>query len=50
MICWNVRKKLPGYLDGALSSAEQNQLRSHLETCAGCRSELDGYRKMGNVM
>jgi hypothetical protein len=50
MTCWKMRRKLPGYLDGALPSADQKQLRNHLDTCAGCRGELERYRKMGAVM
>ncbi|MGH9580814.1 MAG: zf-HC2 domain-containing protein [Terriglobales bacterium] len=50
MICWKMRRKLPGYLDGALLSADQTQLRNHLGTCAGCRTKLESYREMGAVM
>jgi hypothetical protein len=50
MICWNVRHKLPGYLDGALGSPEEARLSAHLDSCADCRGELSRYRKLRLAM
>jgi hypothetical protein len=41
---------LPGYLDGALSAAEQNETREHLLSCPACRAQVDGYRRISALM
>jgi hypothetical protein len=33
-------------MDGAISEGENAQLRAHLESCAGCRHDLESYRRM----
>ena len=54
MTCWRIRRKLPGYLDGALpgrSRADDHALvRRHLESCADCREELERYRQLSMLM
>ena len=50
MKCSHVVRKLPGYLDGALPSAEHAVLRQHLETCAACRQEAERYRKLAGLL
>ena len=50
MTCWKIRRKLPGYLDGALPSGEHAPVREHLEYCADCRRELERYRKLSLLM
>ncbi len=39
-----LRALLSSYLDGEVSEAEARDLERHLETCASCRSELEGLR------
>jgi len=46
MICFDALEKLPGYLDGAIPSGDHATVREHLDSCAGCRVELEGYRVM----
>ncbi len=50
MTCWRIRRKLPGYLDGALGSEEHALVREHLEFCADCQRELERYRKLSMLM
>lgn len=50
MNCSRIREKLPGYLDGALPADAHGPIRQHLETCGGCREELEEYRKLLVVM
>lgn len=50
MNCSTVHEKLPGYLDGALHSGEHATLRAHLESCAGCRHELERYEKLSALL
>ena len=50
MTCREVRRRLPGYLDGALSAADHASARLHLEACATCRQELERYRRMSQMM
>ncbi len=46
MNCKNAQHNLPGYLDGAISSREYAQVREHVNSCAACRSLLEGYRRL----
>ena len=46
MTCWKIQKKLSGYLDGAMSTADHQVVREHLEFCGDCRMELERYRKL----
>src|SRR5215475_4516469 len=53
MKCATVRPKLAGYLEGGLATAsnsERIQMRQHLDACAGCREELQRYRKLSLLM
>jgi hypothetical protein len=54
MKCHTVRTKLPGYLDdasvGAAHADERVYVRQHLEGCASCREELQGFRKMSVLL
>ena len=38
--------QLSGYLDGALTQADEQRVRVHLEDCARCRGELDAMRDL----
>jgi Putative zinc-finger len=44
MNCDEVRRWLPGYLDGATDGREHALLSEHLDDCAHCRQELEEYR------
>lgn len=46
MTCAKIQTKLPGYLDGAIRSADHQLVRQHLDSCDGCRTELERYRKL----
>lgn len=54
MKCQKVRARLAGYLDDALAGAPDQQERrdigQHLETCEGCREELQSYRKLSVLL
>jgi anti-sigma factor RsiW len=54
MDCAQVQYLLPGYLDGALperAGAESRaRVAQHLEGCAACRAELQGYRELSTMM
>ena len=54
MKCATLRSKLGGYLDDAAESparlSERSQMREHLEFCAGCREELQRYRKLAVML
>lgn len=54
MNCDAVRKKLAGYLDGALSgpsvAAERTLIGEHLNGCGVCREELQRFRKMAVLL
>jgi predicted anti-sigma-YlaC factor YlaD len=38
-----------GYVDGELTKEEVEEIESHLQMCARCRSELEEYRKLDRV-
>jgi TonB family protein len=44
--CGSVREWLGAFADGELDSARTEQVRAHLETCAGCRRELDQIQEL----
>ena len=50
MKCTTVRKNLAGYLDDALIGEERVRERAaiskHLDSCSGCREELQRFRKL----
>src|SRR6058998_296518 len=54
MKCTTVRKNLAGYLDDALTGAarvkERIAVREHLESCNGCRAELEKFRKLAVML
>jgi hypothetical protein len=54
MNCSNVRRLLPGYLDGALPSKSRTEshamIGQHLELCAPCREELQRYLELSSMM
>jgi hypothetical protein len=52
--CDQVKRLLPGYLDGALPSGRWSETHEsvghHLESCPSCREELQAYQVMSSVM
>ncbi len=50
MTCRTVRRLLPGYLDGALSTREHAAVAHHLPACGECRSQLEGYARMAGLL
>lgn len=54
MKCPTVRTQLAGYMDDAISGAtqvnERVKVREHLESCAGCREELERFRKLSALL
>ena len=54
MKCTTVRKNLAGYLDDAMADSTlvrgRAEMREHLELCAGCREELERFRKLGALL
>jgi hypothetical protein len=56
MSCGPARSRLSEYLEGDLSERDEARVRSHLDACSGCRSELRalqrvlrGLRELGSV-
>ena len=54
MKCSTVRENLAGYMDDATDGASQVrnriQVREHLDGCAGCREELERFRKLSALL
>jgi len=46
MNCRQVERRLPGYLDGAITARDHALLREHLSACDRCREELENYRAL----
>lgn len=44
MECSQIQENLSAYLDGELDPGEEAELKSHLEGCETCRSELESLR------
>jgi len=54
LTCASVKRLLPGYLDGALPDAVRPRLHlrvaQHLDSCSGCRAELERYRQLSRMV
>ncbi|MGH9713134.1 MAG: anti-sigma factor family protein [Candidatus Acidiferrales bacterium] len=48
MNCRQAERRLPGYLDGAISTRDHALLRAHLSSCDACRHQLDDYRRLSS--
>jgi TonB family protein len=48
--CGSVREWLGVFADGELDPERTEQVRAHLETCAGCRRELDQIQELHKLM
>lgn len=44
MNCREVRRRIPGYFDGAINAVDHGRVREHLRSCRDCREELEQYR------
>lgn len=45
-VCEEIRERLHDWMDGALELADRDSVRSHLDRCSGCRSELDALEAL----
>ncbi|MGA8224629.1 MAG: zf-HC2 domain-containing protein [Candidatus Acidiferrales bacterium] len=50
MNCREAQRRLPGYLDGAISSRDHARLREHLAGCDGCRVQLEDYHRLSSQL
>jgi hypothetical protein len=50
MNCRGIRRRLSEYLDGELPAPQQAAIAAHLEVCAGCREEAEGFRRAGEAL
>lgn len=48
--CKSTRERFSAYLDGALTGRSMQQIASHLDLCAECRREFDGWRAMHSAL
>jgi anti-sigma factor (TIGR02949 family) len=48
--CRTTLTRLGELLDGSLTPAEEEQLRTHLATCPRCTEFLAAYRALGGIM
>ena len=44
MACRELVEAITGYLEGALSPADEARFEAHLEACSGCRMYLGQFR------
>ena len=50
MKCRGVRDRLSEYVDGELPDPQQAAIAAHLEVCARCREEAEGFRRAGEAL
>lgn len=50
MKCRGVRERLSEYVDGELADSERAGIAEHLEVCASCREEAEGFRRAGEAL
>lgn len=48
--CRTFEERLPAYLEGLVSTAEQQKIDHHLATCDHCRSVLQDLKKTGELL
>ncbi len=49
MTCQNYQDLMMGYLDDELSSEQRRTFEEHLESCEGCRSEFEQFKKLKRI-
>ncbi len=50
MSCREIVRRLPGYLDGAVSPRDSARVREHIEFCDDCRRYVERYRRLAVAM
>ena len=50
MTCGDVRERVQALLDDELAIGDYASVTAHLDTCAGCASDLDDYRAVGRAL
>lgn len=50
MTCREIARRLPGYLDGVVSTRDSTRVREHINACDGCRRFLEDYRRLSVAM
>lgn len=48
--CRKVQNQFSSYLDGRISGAVMQEIASHLESCAGCSREFEGWRQTQSML
>jgi len=48
--CNSIRGRFSDYIDGDLTGVSMQQIVAHLESCAECRAEFDGWRAMQSAL
>lgn len=48
--CKPTRERFSAYLDGDLTGVSMQQIVAHLDSCAECRAEFDGWRAMHTAL
>lgn len=49
MNCDEVKNLMSAYFDGELSDEVREQVQQHVEGCADCRKELDGFSRLSQL-
>ncbi len=50
MSCDEIRRALPGYVDGALGLGWHAAVQQHVAGCGDCREELESYRRVADLV
>lgn len=50
MKCQEVEERVSAYLDEELDSALRQGMANHLDQCAGCREELEGFQDLDALL
>ena len=46
MSCEEFKPMITGYMDGELSAEQRQQMESHLQSCSGCKEELEKLQQL----
>lgn len=50
MTCSEAEKRLPGYLDGAISLRDHARVREHISSCENCLRQVERYRILATCL
>jgi predicted anti-sigma-YlaC factor YlaD len=50
MDCENIKELLPLYLNNELDDQQFKEVQKHLDSCSGCRSELDDIQELDTLL